>query len=65
MATQKHQRNWSAVVVVPQVVVVAVGVEYQMLQNLAVIVAGQAVALMIQMGQRYSEQEPLVGLQTH
>ena len=51
--------------VVPQVVVVAVGVEYQMLQNLAVIVAGQAVALMIQTGQRYSEREPLVGLQTH
>lgn len=50
--------------VVLQVVVVAVGVEYQMLQNLAVIVAGQVVARMIQMGQRCSEQEPLVGLQT-
>ena len=51
--------------VVQQVAVVAVGVEYQMLQNLAVIVAGQAVALMIQMGQRYSEQELPVVLQTH
>ena len=39
MATQKHQRNLTAAVVVPQVVaVVAAGVRHQMLQNLVVLV---------------------------
>lgn len=43
---------------------VAAGVECQMLQTLAGLVE-LAVALLIQMGQTYSEQELLVDLQTH
>ena len=62
-ATQKHQRNWPAVVAEQQVVAAA-GVECQMPQTLAGLVE-LAVVLLIQMGQMNSEQELLVDRQMH